>query len=191
MISQAHLLEAHSAGRDLKPGEIERFAAKGVEQAALRYPQPLRANGIVYRSDGSFEFAIDTGHRRITQAFTILATTTFGAVDIVAWQPETNQIASWLNRAFALGEEQIWAPRLGDEPLPIWRTPLNWLRAGRKGIVILRPEVACLQLDCVSGVCAEDFAHAEALERILFPPKPKTKIYLPDKARPADRSVAA
>ena len=192
MISEVDLLEAHAAGRALKSGEIDRFAAK--ENQPLRRsncPQPLRADHVMYGSHGSFAFARDTHYDGAKQAFTIIATTAYGAIDIAAWQPATNQVGLWLNRAFALGEEQIWAPRLGDEPLPIWRTPLNWLRAGRKGIVILRPEVACLQLDCVSRVSAEDLAHAEALERILLPPKPKTKIYLPDNAQPADRSVAA
>jgi hypothetical protein len=180
MIGEADLFEVQAAGRALKPGEIDRFRDKGGDPEALYRPHALRVDRVVFQRDGSFEYLrdLDESDGVADSVFTIVVTATYGAIDIAAWQPESNRIGLWLNRAFALGEEQILAPRLGDEPLPIWRTPMKWLRAGRQGLVVLRPGAAGFHLDCVPVLLAEDFAHGEELERILTPKKPKTKILL-------------
>jgi hypothetical protein len=62
-----------------------------------------------------------------------------GLVDLVAWSPRSSRIASRLRIAGLLGEGQAegTAVNLAGTPLPVWRTPLHWLRAGRRGVVIV------------------------------------------------------
>lgn len=62
--------------------------------------------------------------------------------DLVAWQPRTGVLASWLGRVALLGEEQVCGPRWGDEPLILHANPLAWLRASREGAVVLNPSQA-------------------------------------------------
>jgi hypothetical protein len=59
--------------------------------------------------------------------------------DFVFWQPRHNRFATFANRAFALGEERIMnaATYTFDHALSIFADPLDWLRAGRDGIVVL------------------------------------------------------
>ena len=51
--------------------------------------------------------------------------------------------------------------------LPVWRSPLNWLRAGREGIVLIRPTAAAYFLDDAGPLLAEDVAHAAELRRLM------------------------
>jgi hypothetical protein len=70
------------------------------------------------------------------------------AWDMVAWCSRTGQLASWLCRAWAIGEDTIYEPRLSDHgALPIWRDPLRYLQANREGIVLVRPRAAVHYLD--------------------------------------------
>lgn len=192
-LTASDLFDAQAHGRLPKTNEIARFQDSGVDPDALLHPHPLRGDQVVFLSEGLFEFArhLEDTNSTVEPAFTLVVTTTYGAIDIVAWQPQANRIGLWLNRAVALGEEQILAPRLGDEALAVWRTPMDWLRARRRGIVILRPSAAFFYLRDVPSLYAENFAHAEELERVLNPPKAKTEIRLPDRRRNNDRSAAA
>jgi hypothetical protein len=193
VLSASDLFDAQACGRLPKTNEIARFRDSGVDPDALLHPHPLRADWVAFLSDGLFEFAryLEDTNVTVEPAFTLVVTTTYGAIDIAAWQPQANRIGLWLNRAVALGEEQILAPRLGDEALAVRPTPMSWLRARRRGIVILRPSAAFFYLRDVPSLCAEDFAHAEELERILNPTKAKTKIVLPDRRQNNDGSAAA
>lgn len=61
------------------------------------------------------------------------------AADLVFWSPRTGEIATAANRAFALGEDAIDAAAtyaLG-ESLNIFADPLDWLRAGCSGCVVI------------------------------------------------------
>ncbi len=60
------------------------------------------------------------------------------------WQPTTGEIMVDDRRIFALGEDLIDDPSATalDQWLHIFATPLDWLRAARRGIVVLRWDLA-------------------------------------------------
>lgn len=190
-LSAADIVDAHSNGRVLRQGEIDRFCHHGVAAGALGSPRPLLVDEVVFQEHGYFEFARDCYEEKTEQAFTMVVAGIDAVIDIAAWQPKSNRIALWLNRAFALGEEQVWFPRFDDDALRIWRTPMKWLAAGRQGLVVVRPGPAFYALGNLSCVAAEDVEHGEQLEKILTPPKPRTRILVPSKIPSITRSEAA
>jgi hypothetical protein len=144
---------------------------------AIAKPEMILADDVVFDAD-SFRFARHCPGEPSTPAITILVMGAAGAVDIAAWAPPT--LATWTGQGYALGEEQIFGPRLDDSPLPIWRTPLSWLRSSRQGIVLLprmQSRAAWVMLDHLPGVLAEDIEHGEEIEKLRM--KPTTKIYVP------------
>jgi hypothetical protein len=61
------------------------------------------------------------------------------ADDIVFWHQATGRLSNWSGRAFALGQEIICQPATYsfDCALNIFADPIDWLRAGRDGVVVL------------------------------------------------------
>jgi hypothetical protein len=167
---------AHLAGRTLRQREIDRFRALGVDIMTLALPWPVLGDRVIFHEGESFDFARDANDGEIVSAFTLGVLGIGGLVDLVAWEPAGGRTALWLRRGFALGEQQIFRHQLDNEPLPVWRSPLGWLRAARMGLVILRPEVAHIWLAEVPSILAEDADHVSGLERLLRPPQPKTQI---------------
>jgi hypothetical protein len=88
---------------------------------------------------GLFEFGRYAEDMNAQNAFIIEVRGIDGLIDLSAWDPHSNQCALRLGRGFARGESQIWWPSLSGEPVRIWQTLLNWLRAYRSGLVILNP----------------------------------------------------
>lgn len=60
-------------------------------------------------------------------------------VDTCFWQPRTGELATWLGRTFALGQEIVDDPATYsfDCRLNIFADPLQWLQADRDGIVVV------------------------------------------------------
>lgn len=109
--------------------ELAWLIREGVPSLALARPTPIMvATGLKSR-DGIFDHA-DDGERWF--AFEQDG-------DFVFWQPGRNAFATYANRAFALGEEAVDNPGTYafDCALNIFASPLDWLRAGRDGIVVL------------------------------------------------------
>jgi hypothetical protein len=75
--------------------------------------------------------------------------------DIAAWRPDTGELSLWLGRVSMLGQEQVFAARL-DEPLRVFRTLPDWLRADRDGIVIVDERRARHLLDGTTLSVGED-----------------------------------
>jgi len=95
----------------------------------------------------------------------------------VAWSPSLGKQATWPGRAWSLGEETIWHPRLTDhERLQVHRTPVCWLKARREGICIVRPQAAAHWLCDAEPLLAEDAAHGDELDRLLTRPAPRILI---------------
>jgi hypothetical protein len=57
-------------------------------------------------------------------------------LDLAAWEPETGRLALLRGRVSMLGQDNLCGWRLG-EPLIMHETLLEWLRAGREGVVVL------------------------------------------------------
>lgn len=87
-------------------------------------------------------------------------------VDLAAWGPKTNRLWTWRGLAWALGQHTVFAPRL-SEGLLVHRTPLGWLRAGCKGVVIINPRMAREYLIAAGPLIAEDAKHCQELAAVL------------------------
>jgi len=110
--------------------EIDWLLGQGVTTTALTCPEPVRiAHG--YRDDiGTFE-QDPTGEKWL--AFP-------EEQDTIFWQPKSGELATWLGRNFALGEDLVDDAgyfSLGF-PLFVFADPLQWLQHGRHGIVVIQ-----------------------------------------------------
>lgn len=159
------ICQAHMHGRSPKQREIDRFADLGVTALQIGSPWPVLVDKVVFNGE-FFSFADDLGESG-ELAFTIAVISNAGMIDIAAWQPETHRLALWCGDGFALGERQIHHPNPLVRGLSIFRNPIGWLRAGRCGIVILRPQFARSALADVPLLVAEDAEHCKEL-RLLF-----------------------
>ncbi len=167
---------------NLTPHEVDRFHAMGVPLNALIGPPPLKVGHVVFGEHGfEFEHHSPLGTEG-TRAFLFLVTDPWGAaLDIVAWCSKTGRLATWLGRAWAVGEDTIYRPRLSDHGgLPVWRDPLRYLQGNREGIVIIRPHAAALYLDDAGPLLAEDALHGLELEELLTRPCPRILVPAPE-----------
>jgi hypothetical protein len=149
---------------------------------ALMGPPPLKAGYVVFDQHGfEFEHHSSLGTEG-TRASLFLVTDPWGtALDIVAWCSKTGRLATWLGRAWAIGEDTIYRPRLSDHgALPVWRDPVRYLQANREGIVIVRPHAAALYLEDVGPPLAEDTLHGLELEELLTRPCPRILVPTPE-----------
>ncbi|MDI2073042.1 hypothetical protein [Bradyrhizobium sp. Mp27] len=153
---------AHLHGRNLNQREIDRFAALGVPAVNLGTPWPVLVDKVAF-CGGYFSFAEDVGLAG-EQAFTFVVFSNAGMIDIAAWQPATQRLALWCGEGFALGERQIQHPNPLVDGLRVFRSPIEWLRAGRCGIVILQPGFARSALADVPILVAEDELHQKELQ---------------------------
>jgi hypothetical protein len=63
----------------------------------------------------------------------------------------------------------------------VWRSPLDWLRQGRRGIVLLRSHAAAYALDDTGPLMAEDLEHGLELRRLLTRPGPRILVRRSDR----------
>jgi hypothetical protein len=162
------------ASNNLLPRDVEAFVRSGVAADTLAGPVPVRTGHVVFDALG-FEFEHHHNGEEGVRAFLFLITDHQGvARDVVAWAPKQKRLATWLSRAWALGEEQVFSSRLTDhQALPVWRSPINWLRAGRKGVCLVRPEAAVHYLCDAGPLLAEDAIHGAELKQLLTRPAPR------------------
>lgn len=109
--------------------DLDWLIREGVSTAAMVQPSTMMIATGTMAADGLFEHD-ENGDRWL--AFE-------EADDFVFWQPRRNQLATYANRAFALGEAAIdnTGTYAFDCALNIFASPLDWLRARRDGIVVL------------------------------------------------------
>jgi hypothetical protein len=157
---------------------IQWLLRQGVSTGTIAGPWALRAGRVMfnqhdhrYRSNPIGEFALIVGVLVADLSSTMVD---LDADDIVAWAPRSGRISTRLGWAFALGEEQIGIDGLGTTglPIPVHSSPLDWLRADRRGLVLADWEMAAYAL---RGLIleAEDAAHRRDLERRLTPIAPR------------------
>ncbi|NKK95253.1 MULTISPECIES: hypothetical protein [Rhizobium] len=113
----------------LLPRHIDWLIACGVSTAAIVEPEPIRLIHGFRGHDGFFEVD-QSGPAWL--AFR-------ECEDICFWRPESEELARWTGRAFALGEQAV--DNAGTYSighcLQVFRTPLCWLKGGRDGIVVI------------------------------------------------------
>jgi len=95
-------------------------------------------------------------------------------VDILAFHPAYPR--RWALRCDAAEWLGAIAPQFLDPPpIPVWRSPLAWLRAACRGLVVLSPEPADayrILTACLGGIIAENRDHAAELRATLTRPWP-------------------
>jgi hypothetical protein len=172
------ITETFYSNHPLLPREVEELERLGIPPDTLAGPIPVGAGYVVFVEHGfEFEHHNKDGTEG-TRAFLFLVTDGQGvARDVIAWAPLLGQLTTWLGRAWALGEEKIWSPRLTDHgALPVHRTPVGWLKARREGICLVRPAAAAHYLNDAGPLLAEDEAHGDELDQILTRLKPRILI---------------
>ncbi|MDO8397973.1 MAG: hypothetical protein Q7T45_09135 [Bradyrhizobium sp.] len=155
---QQMAFQALSRGRNLNQSEIDRFREHGVVAIDLFRPWSTQVDWVLFNGE-YFEFA-DEGDDRGEQVLTMGVISDNGLIDAVAWHPATRRLAVWLGVGFALGEYKIRDHMENSSTgLPVFRSPLGWLRAGCEGIVIVRKTFAHIVLKKVPLLLAEDESH--------------------------------
>lgn len=95
--------------------------------------------------------------------------------DTVYWRPATGELATEWGNAFALGQDEIRNP--GATALGSWlsihASPLEWLQAGRRGIVVLRWEWAFDQLRDVARIAVSEELVETYLKAMVPPHMPE------------------
>ncbi|MDW9488836.1 hypothetical protein GOA64_23370 [Sinorhizobium meliloti] len=118
-----------AAYRRPTPQHVDWLLSKGVRTSALIGPPMVLVAPGVRAPDGAFE---DDPAGEDWLLFP-------EAEDVVYWQLRSGKLARWNRRAFAIGEDSIHAAATYsfDACLNVFADPVQWLRAGRDGIVIV------------------------------------------------------
>ncbi len=165
----------------LNQQEIDTLRGAGVPLSTLCRPCIAGAGQVISDGDATFTFE---GHCKVDEpsvrAILFPGFDEAGTlIDIVAWAYVTGWIGSWLGRAWGLGAEQVFQPRLDEHgALIIWRSPLNWLRSNWSGLVLIRLDAAIYHLEDAGPVVAEDLEHGSALRQLLM--RPPNSILVPN-----------
>jgi hypothetical protein len=174
------------------PGDdvLRVLATAGADLAALirRWQtRPLdipRIDRVIFDDRGGFEFAQYRNDRRGTGAMIFIVRDHIGdAIDLAAWGPPRPP-ALWIARGSMLGSENLFGFRM-REGLEVHPTPLEWLRAGCQGVVMIEPQKCADLLRRAAPLQANSVADGRTLRKILDV-KP-TRILVPASA---DRRVA-
>jgi hypothetical protein len=110
-------------------------------------------------------------------ALTFRATDRGEVIDLIAWQPRTGQIASLCRTAFCLGDiDDVFNPAtyFAGDCLRVHRTPLDWLKADRDGICIVKPALTYAYLRDAPRLSFTDVELAKAVRAWMQPPKAET-----------------
>lgn len=160
-------------GRNLSQVEIDNLVSRGVPPLALgRDPLPWRdgyamraARVVVNPALGLFDFsACDPAS---TYALILpLRDESGDAADLLAWSPREDRAALWAGNVCLAGQQEISSDAGGQEPVQVRASILEWLRAGRAGVVVLDPAGAAFLLNGVT-VAAANSAIGRALDSLL------------------------
>jgi hypothetical protein len=148
----------------LTPKEVDDLEALGITTDTLVRDPIVKAGYVNFDEDPFIEqnVRLQTENKRVVS---MLARDNVGnACDIVAWDQRSGRIGTYLGEAWALGAEVALRPRLFDQPLPIWSTPLSYLRGGRTGILPLRLSALPYELDSVRKVVFDDPVFGQKVE---------------------------
>jgi hypothetical protein len=163
--------------------ELDWLRSQGVSDAALDDLPHIGAAFVEF--DGHLFEEVEDGQRALT--FVIHGHGEF--IDFAAWQPRTGQLATWRSAGFAIGQEAICNPAtyFAGGALRIHRSPLEWLKADRDGIVIADHKQTYAMLRHVPRLSFADAMLARQVRAWLQPPKPRVEFLV---EVPAERAAA-
>lgn len=176
-ITSTHIIGTFLALPNLAPSHVEALERLEIPSDALAGPTPMRVTHVHFEG-AHFEFEHHHTRDGAEPAYVFLILDQHGdALDIVAWSPATGKVATWLGRAWALGQERINAPRLTDHGgLVVHRSPDGWLKARQEGIFVIQSHAAASRLEDAGPLLAEDFEHLLELRRLLARPGPRVLV---------------
>jgi len=133
-----------------------------------------------------FDFAAEVGLMRGTVAALVFPVfDEFGEIiDVAAWNPNGGALALWRGAACMLGEQNIRAPRIEHDGLTVHRDALAWLRAGRRGVVVIDPQRARWLL-AEEQLVVDDAGFGRRLRDALRLPMPQVFMLTSDARRAA------
>jgi hypothetical protein len=155
----------------LSQSQIDRLTGAGVSVDALAcdpgdYGFALASDRVAF---GGAQFAFERHIRQPGEgvsAFIVPARDEFGEiVDLVAWRGE--QLATWCGRVGTLGLQNIYAPRLECEGLPVAQSGIDWLRGDRRAVLIVNHDRARCELAHAGPFLAASIAHGCGLRDTL------------------------
>jgi hypothetical protein len=107
-------------------------------------------------------------------------------VDLVAWPLDApDRVLTMFGRASVLGLRTATdsTTYVFGRPLAVHRTPLDWLKAGCNGCVVVVPRLAARLFNELPGdIAPQDAEHAQELARLLLSTVNLDRIVLPMKA---------
>jgi hypothetical protein len=153
----------------LDQAAIDWLMRRGVSVSNIASPWAVRAARVLFQPAGRY---VPNALGTFVYVFGIIGDR--GLIDAAAWSPASGQIGTRLGVGAALGEGQLGFDDIGatGRPLPVWRDPVDWLRAGRHGVVIADPAVAA-HVFAGAILVAEDRMHADEVSAALHLPPPK------------------
>lgn len=155
--------------------ELDWLARAGVPDEAVFASWPVQSARVVFEGRGGFRFERPGGEEAARRALVFRVGCVCGREDLVAWQPRTGAVGAWGGLAAMLGEE-VWgsgALAAGDDGLAVHASPLEWLRAGRAGVVPVRWRAAAALLAGERALVCGDLGLAERLRRAMAPRLPQ------------------
>lgn len=158
------------AARSVRQPHIDFLRAAGVTGHATIKAGMYGVSPIVIRGT-AFEFADDGKEAFIQPVYfgDAPAWGSHGLIDLVAWFPRRpDRFWTHSGDAWAMGEH-LAEPWWLEEPIQIWRRPLDWLRAGGSGLCVLEWETARYHLRDFTLI-SEGFRHGIQLEKLLTIP---------------------
>lgn len=174
---------SHQGGSDW-PGLADPSAwliSRGVPSRAIAEPWGIHSASVMFDGLHGFNF-----HHDGIQALIFKAEDRCEEKDLIAWEPGTGRLASWHGNTFCLGDiDQIYNPAtyFMKAALRIHDSPLEWLRAGREGIVVLRRDLSYTHLRFCQRVICDDPAYAMRLEQWLKAPRSTVRILIAEGAQ--------
>jgi hypothetical protein len=152
--------------------EADELTKQGVPAETLKHIR----GGYILRTEQNFEFDEHVQLGEPERVILFLVRDIHGQpADIIAWQPGTGWLGTWLSRAWALGQEITYtAARLSEHgALRVHASPLGWLHDECRGIVVLHAGMAARFLCDAGPFLADNVEHGTQLKASLTRPVPR------------------
>jgi hypothetical protein len=141
--------------------QLDWLSDKDVLEAAMGINPQIGSAVVRFESD---HFQEDpTGH----PVFTFPIHEHGEVIDFAAWHPESGRLAVFYGVGFAINQEAIFNPasHFCGQPLRIHRTPLEYLKADRHGIVIINSSLTYVSLRGSGPLSVADNALGHRIRR--------------------------
>lgn len=178
----------------LRQADMDALRAAGVPTLALAHGFDgtglglVRARVVVHPNGRRFEFTqYSRGAFLNVAAYVVPALDRELAIsDLVAFSCSNAPfVSAWLGRVGMLGEEQLDDARLA-QPLRVWSSTLDWLRADREGVVVVDPVRAAPMLRDAGPLVVGSSIERNRLADVMAVRLPRIEIEAPERRAAAE-----